>query len=175
MRQNIAYAEKESAGQSTAVRSFPPHVPNKPSRILATSGNDDEAADTLIYDFLLVEDSRPDAILTKIALESLGMGYNLIHLEKGGDVIPYLMANANNKPDLLILDLGLPDLSGFDVLEHISTLPAPSRDFPIIIVTGYNDFQYVQNNQLLLIKGYVHKSALRLTIHKAVRRALFDE
>lgn len=173
MRTKTPDTETVAVSRKITMRSFPTYLPGRDGQG-GFREKDDGSLETIVYDFLLVEDSRPDALLIKIALESLGLGYNLIHLERGVDVIPYLLADNDNKPDLLILDLGLPDLSGFDILEYLAALPAKMRDFPIVIVTGYEDFGYICNNPVLLIKGYVQKSSLRLTIHKAVRHALFD-
>ena len=41
------------------------------------------------------------------------------------------------RPDLIILDLGLPLLSGFDVQQEIAA-HAHTRDIPVVIVTGSN-------------------------------------
>jgi CheY-like chemotaxis protein len=124
------------------------------------------------YEILLVEDSVADALLTKKALDHLGLGYRLTYLSKGSEVMPYLLSRKDKKPDLMILDLGLPDISGFDIMDELAEMPASIRDVPIVIVTGYDDFGYIRQNDRLLIRDYVYKSSLRLTIHKSIRQAL---
>ena len=42
----------------------------------------------------------------------------------------------SEKPDLVLLDLSLPDLNGFEVLDHMAQDPALA-DIPVIIVSGY--------------------------------------
>src|SRR5436190_5869775 len=43
----------------------------------------------------------------------------------------------NSKFDLVLLDLGLPDTGGFEVLQQIKMLPA-GRDLPVILLTAWN-------------------------------------
>ena len=45
-------------------------------------------------------------------------------------------------PDLVLLDIRMPHISGFEVLEHLMTLAREQRDFlPVIILTAYSDEQ----------------------------------
>jgi CheY-like chemotaxis protein len=39
--------------------------------------------------------------------------------------------------DLIILNLGMPILDGWEVARHIPMLPSPARDIPIIAFTAY--------------------------------------
>ena len=41
------------------------------------------------------------------------------------------------RPDLIVLDLDLPDLSGFEVARELRSRPA-TRDIPLIAATGYS-------------------------------------
>ena len=40
------------------------------------------------------------------------------------------------QPDAIVLDLGLPEMDGYEVLERLRSDPG-TRDIPVIIVTGY--------------------------------------
>ena len=46
-----------------------------------------------------------------------------------------LDAALEDPPDLVILDLGLPDMPGWDVLERLRAEPA-TADLPILVATG---------------------------------------
>lgn len=72
---------------------------------------------------LLVEDSDDDAFLFRRALRLSGFACELTHLIDGGDVVAHLTkaaaggAEAPPLPDLVFLDLKIPTLSGFEVLQ----------------------------------------------------------
>lgn len=40
------------------------------------------------------------------------------------------------KPDLMILNIKLPDLSGLDILDHLDRKFQPSVHFPVILITA---------------------------------------
>lgn len=60
------------------------------------------------------------------------MGYELIEALDGREGISYAK---NARPDLIILDLGLPDMNGFAVLASLKQEPA-TREVPVVILTA---------------------------------------
>jgi CheY-like chemotaxis protein len=110
---------------------------------------------------LLVEDNTSDAALTSIALDETNIPYTLHRLNKGTDVLPYLMQqgmlSADISPDLILLDLGLPCQDGFEILAEIATLRGAIRGIPIVILTGYEHFAYLKHNSQLCITDYLTK------------------
>ena len=82
------------------------------------------------YLVLVVEDDKPikNLITTTLKMNS----YRYITASKGNEAI---MLIASHKPDIIILDLGLPDIDGVDVIEHVRTW----SDVPIIIVSARSE------------------------------------
>ncbi len=76
---------------------------------------------------LVVEDDRP--IRNFIVASLKAQGFNYIETEKGAEAIALSMSH---KPDLIILDLGLPDMDGIDVISNIRQW----SKVPIIIVSA---------------------------------------
>lgn len=76
---------------------------------------------------LVVEDDRPIRNFISAALST--QGYKYIETEKGFEAIAITMSQ---NPDLIILDLGLPDIDGIDVLKRIREW----SKVPIIIVSA---------------------------------------
>ncbi len=103
----------------------------------------------------LVEDTTSDALLTRKALTSCQVPYSLQVLKKGEELIPCLQHYPH--PNLILLDFGLPDMDGFEVLAQLAQQPATIRAIPIVIVTGYTDFEYVREIYPLHILGYLNK------------------
>ena len=77
---------------------------------------------------LIIEDDREIVEVISLAFEIRWPGVNLVstHLgEKGVELVE------SENPDVVILDLGLPDISGFDVLKEIRAFST----VPILILT----------------------------------------
>jgi two-component system catabolic regulation response regulator CreB len=79
---------------------------------------------------LIVEDERVTAESIVFALES--DSFHTHWLSSGKDAILYI---ENNEVDLVLLDIGLPDISGFDVLRKVRK----KSNIPVIIITARDD------------------------------------
>jgi CheY-like chemotaxis protein len=87
---------------------------------------------------LLVEDNPDHVILTKAALEENNMA-NEIYVAKDGQEALDFMYNRGEysdapRPGLILLDLKLPKVSGFEVLKQLKNDPQ-FKSIPIIILT----------------------------------------
>ena len=83
------------------------------------------------YKLLVAED---DTVLRDLYLRKFDA--NLYDVRAAGNGQEALDLLAQEKPDLLLLDINMPILDGFGVLER---LPAEERTFPIIILTNFDD------------------------------------
>ena len=76
---------------------------------------------------LIVEDDK--YISNFICMSLKQEGYHYLKADTGREAIG--LSYANN-PDVVILDLGLPDMDGMEVIEHIRS----NSDKPIIVVSA---------------------------------------
>ena len=74
-------------------------------------------------------------------------------------------------PDLILLDLDLPYLSGFEVLEALRSDPA-SRKIPVIIVTGNADEEVNDRCRTIGIEGFLTKPFKGEHLIQAIAKAL---
>ena len=79
---------------------------------------------------LIVEDEEAEATLLKLLLESAGFQ---VHTEAGGKLA--LGYAFEHRPDLVILDLKLPDMHGYEVCQAMRKLSHP-WPVPIVMLTG---------------------------------------
>ena len=77
---------------------------------------------------LLVEDDRPLAAGLRQALSKSGYAVN--HVEKGELA---LLAIRTERPDLVVLDIGLPDIDGISVLKR---LRKEDVELPVLLLTA---------------------------------------
>jgi CheY-like chemotaxis protein len=86
---------------------------------------------------LLVEDNPADADLTQVAFEELGTPAEIEALANGEEAINYLSRLGSyhdaQVPRLVLLDLNLPRVGGFEVLSLIKSLPA-TRHIPVVVL-----------------------------------------
>jgi len=93
-------------------------------------------------EILLVEDNTEDAEVTMDALRD-GRVHNRIHwVQDGEEALAFLNRQgsyaAAPRPDLVLLDLGLPRLGGQDVLALMKEHPVWRR-IPVVIMTSSSD------------------------------------
>ncbi|WKY47686.1 response regulator [Eubacteriaceae bacterium ES3] len=109
---------------------------------------------------LLVEDNMGDIDLTLMAFEESELNCEIEVLEDGKSALAYLMKNEpfTNAvtPDLVLLDINLPKLSGLDILTRVKSNP-DTRRIPVVILTTSNsdkDIFAAYNNY---VNAYLNK------------------
>ena len=80
---------------------------------------------------LIVEDSSQNMKVELMALRPYG--YTLLQATDGEEALEIAV---NNKPDLIIMDIQLPEISGLEVTRRLRQMPTFSHT-PIIALTAY--------------------------------------
>lgn len=63
---------------------------------------------------------------------------------------------SQHAPDVVVLDLAMPDMNGFEVTKRLKALPAPPR---VVILSLYDEPEYRQRARQSGADGYVAKAA----------------
>jgi len=82
---------------------------------------------------LIVEDSRADALAVRHCLATSASPYQIEVVDCIGKALTRLL---DEKFDLILLDLGLPDSTGLDTISRII---AVAPDVPVVVLTGRDD------------------------------------
>lgn len=89
-------------------------------------------------DILLVEDSSSDAYLLKELFTRKADAPEIHWVVDGYHALDYVYQRREyshaKRPDVIVLDLNLPRISGYEVLKELKSTP-PFADIPIIILT----------------------------------------
>ncbi len=83
---------------------------------------------------ILLVDDHPASRTTAAALLAL-QGYEVIEAESGLQALDWV---EGKKPDLVLLDVMMPGMTGFEVCRHLKNNPA-TRLMPVILMTALND------------------------------------
>ncbi len=91
---------------------------------------------------LCVEDSSDDLVLLRLASRKCGTPFDLQCAEDGEKAIAYLSGSGPFSdrdeypfPDLVLLDLRMPRLDGFEVLQWVRANPE-TQNLPVIVLAG---------------------------------------
>lgn len=87
---------------------------------------------------LIVEDSPSTRIVARATIERLGL--DVVEASNGEDAVARF---GSEEIDLVLLDVGLPDIDGFEVARRIRA-HAKGADTPIIMLTGKDDVESIQ-------------------------------
>ena len=114
---------------------------------------------------LIVDD---DATSLKLAKGILDSEYRVATVNSGSMVFQYLQ---NNTPDLILLDINMPDIDGFEVLEQLNSKKEWAA-IPVIFLTANQD---PQSEARCLDAGaidYVGKPFVPVVLQNRVRRVM---
>jgi len=110
---------------------------------------------TRTAEILLVEDNPDDVALTREAFAESPFAVTL-HVANDGIHGLEMLRNGGVKPDLILMDLNLPKISGRDVLHEIKSDDA-LRHIPIIVLTTSQADQDILDSYRLYASCYVAK------------------
>jgi two-component system response regulator len=109
---------------------------------------------------LLVEDNPDDEFLTRDALRTGGILHDVVVARDGAEAVHWIFMEGatplTRTPDLVLLDLKLPKMSGFDVLERIRS-DERTRGLPVVILTSSSEHQDIQRSYDTGANSYVRK------------------
>jgi two-component system response regulator len=112
---------------------------------------------------LLVEDNPDDEALTLRALAKNNISNQIVVARDGVEALDYLFGTgahvgrtANPLPELILLDLKLPKLDGFEVLRRMRADPR-TKLLPVVILTSSKEQQDVASGYGLGANSYVRK------------------
>jgi len=115
---------------------------------------------------LVVDDNAQNLELVVAYLDSLGCA-----VRTAADGVEALAAVARENPDLILLDVMMPRMSGFEVCRKLKSNPA-SRDIPIIMVTALNELGDIERGVECGTDDFISKPVNRLELLTRVRSLL---
>ena len=111
---------------------------------------------------LLIEDDHSQAFLTRMAIDEAKQPCQVHHINNGGEAIEFLRRESQSHrsaalPNLILLDLNMPGLPGYDILVKIKE-DADLKVIPVVIVSNSEDESDVNFSYGRGASGYIYKS-----------------
>jgi DNA-binding response OmpR family regulator len=115
---------------------------------------------------LAVDDSRVIRRLVEVSLGELE-----IELTTAGSGLDAQQVMLSDPPDLMLLDLGLPDMSGWDVIDFVTASPALDG-LEVIVLSGHSDASDQIRAAELGVAGYLVKPFRPADLRRVVMEIL---
>jgi len=111
---------------------------------------------------LIADDSQDHRIILRHQLHRIGT-FEILEATNGQEALDTVVREA---VDLIILNLGMPVLNGWEVARRIRAMPSPARDIPIIAFTAYAVASSEQRARAAGCDEYLVKPILDFTLLK---------
>lgn len=125
---------------------------------------------------LLVEDNPDDEELTLMALKENNILNEVVVARDGAEALDYLFGtgkyegrDTTQKPQVVLLDLKLPKISGLQVLERMRADPR-SEWIPVVVLTSSSEEEDMIASYRLRANSYVRKPVEFHSFTDAVRQ-----
>ena len=140
-------------------------VVQKPRLLAYNARMPDESAQPLV---LMVEDDQllSSLLAHKLTAETL----RVIHVPTGEEALQVLQRD--EKPNLMLLDIRLPGIDGFTVLEKMRADPTTTA-IPVIVLSNFGEKSDLERSRKLGVLQHIVKISLTLDeVATVVRNAL---
>jgi two-component system response regulator len=112
---------------------------------------------------LLVEDNPRDAEMTLRTLRKRNLANSVVHVKDGQEALDWLFGtglhagrDTNHRPKVVLLDLKLPKVDGFEVLRAIRA-DERTRLLPVVVMTSSQEQRDMVESYNLGVNSYVVK------------------
>ncbi|MEK7431943.1 MAG: response regulator [Cyanobacteriota bacterium] len=111
-------------------------------------------------EIIIVEDNFDDVNLIKRVIKNINLPIEIKHLKDGFDAFNFLFTNELSKNiKLILLDLKMPKINGFELLEKIKTFHL-TKNIPVIIFTSSDQEKDINTCYHLGANSYIVKPIL---------------
>ena len=105
---------------------------------------------------LLVEDDQVDVMTVMRALKEIKVTNPVVNMENGEEALKYLRDPDSAKPCIILLDLNMPIMNGFEFLQVVKH-DAQLKRIPVVVLTTSEEQQDKVNSFDLGVAGYIAK------------------
>jgi CheY-like chemotaxis protein len=118
---------------------------------------------------LLVDDDQVSCFINDRILKTFGVTANIYTASNGKEALNFIQENTNNQhtfPDLILLDLHMPVMNGFEFMEDFSKIERKGAAPKVIILTSSANPVDRKKVEQYPILGYMNKPLLVEELNK---------
>lgn len=119
----------------------------------------------IMYRLIIADDERTVTEKMERLMDWGALGFKLAGIAGNGEEAYELIIK--EKPDLAILDINMPKLTGIELVERLREEDNNTR---IVFLTGYDQFEYAQKALRLNVKDYILKPITRKELSRIVEK-----
>ncbi len=117
----------------------------------------------IIKNVVLIDDDNDTNLYNEFIISDTGLVENIVIFQNGKDALNHLSKkNANGdfpKPEIILLDINMPIMNGWEFLSHYKELPQEQRAGIIITMlsSSMNPDDKRKADELEIINGFINK------------------
>jgi CheY-like chemotaxis protein len=115
---------------------------------------------------LIIDDDETVHLVYRAYLSKAGHS-----VESAYDGEEGLAKAAAARPDLMLVDINMPRLSGFEVIRQLKEAPL-SRDIPVLVITSLKQEHHVKRAASMGVAGFITKPTKMPELNALVEKAL---
>ncbi len=120
---------------------------------------------------ILADDDPDDRLLTREAFEEAGYQGAFQFVEDGRQLLEYLDSSRKSLPGVILLDLNMPRMSGYEALTELKTDQALRR-IPIIVLTTSSADEDVLRSYDLGVNSFITKPSSFQELTEVAKRVI---
>lgn len=123
---------------------------------------------------LLLDDDQINNVVSKRVIQTMNIAKNVICLDNGEAGINFIKSyykENGSLPELILLDVNMPIMDGFEFLENFNTLNFPVQPLIVVLTTSCSS-KDVERMKELGIKKYINKPLSKENVMKILEERL---
>jgi CheY-like chemotaxis protein len=89
---------------------------------------------TKLKEVLLIDDSEADLLYAQIVLESAGIAERVLPFDTAPEALAFLQRPEGHDVDLILLDINMPEMNGFEFLEAYERLHRSQQAKAVVVM-----------------------------------------
>jgi CheY-like chemotaxis protein len=106
---------------------------------------------------VLIDDSETDLLYARIVLERSGLGCEIVSFESAREALAYLQASIDDGVRLILLDINMPGMDGFEFLDACERTAAARAAVVVMLSSSAHPADTERARRYERVCGYITK------------------